>query len=439
MSTAAGLPSDYYFIDASIEGQLCETRPAPVMVINPGVPPVPGCVVNTSSMTESSAGIGGLEKTSFAPREAVKLNLGVQDLNGFAVTVALRDGLSNILDSASAGFSHLIRHANDKGPGVYGQLFTIRAMQQGQPVPGVEIMAGVKASQAVISRAVTDTDGRALLVFPQLMGNAQLFASVAEGGPGGITLQWEEEPGNQTGIPFPCLRLGEHLRADMESRLFNARITAGFQGEQTKAFDVSVRDTTDFYGKPDQRYWLDSYVRFPVMEEVMLEIIPPVKFRKVGDEQFLQVLNLPRKTFFDEPALVLVDGVPVPNNKKLLDLDPISVRCIDVMTRKYILGTTEFNGVVHFKTYSVNGPAPGTERRWQGLQEDVQYQGVLVSSNSQTMPEMRNLVFHDLKQKGESGELQFVMPDKEGDYQLRIIGLRGLSPVIQSAMLRVIR
>jgi hypothetical protein len=64
---------------------------------------------------------------------------------------------------------------------------------------------------------------------------------------------------------------------------------------------------------------------------------------------------------------------------------------------------------------------------------------VLVSSNSQTMPEMRNLVFHDLKQKGESGELQFVMPDKEGDYQLRIIGLRGLSPVIQSAMLRVIR
>lgn len=438
LPTATALPSDYYFIDAVMEGISCETRPAAVMIVNPAIPPAPNCnpVIPAAPAAGNSM---ALDKKDYKPREEVKLDLGTQGMEELVVTVAQHDALSELLDSASAGFEHVIRHEASSSGSLDGQVFTVRATRQGQPASGIDVLAGVRGQQTVLARGTTDADGRATLVFPQLNGLVRIFATVADGSAAGVTLQWEEEPSASADIPFPCLRLGEYHRAGLEQRLFNARITAGFLGEQTKAFDVAEKDTTDFYGKPDQRYWLDSYVRFPVMEEVILEIMPPVKFRKQGDEQYLQVLNLPLKTFFETPALVMVDGLPVPNDKKLLDLDPITVRCVDVMTRKYILGSREFSGIVHFKTYRGNGQTAGIERLWQGLQDGVQYQGVSATGSQQSLPQMRNLVFHEMRTRGESKDLSFTLPDGEGTYQLRMLGLRNGGPTVNSALLQVSR
>ncbi len=81
-------------------------------------------------------------------------------------------------------------------------------------------------------------------------------------------------------------------------------------------------DSAAFYGKPSESYLLDAYTRFPAMEEVLREYVPGVAPRKRQGKFRLMVLNLPYKEFFEEPSLVMIDGVPVQDMDKADCLQP---------------------------------------------------------------------------------------------------------------------
>ena len=50
-------------------------------------------------------------------------------------------------------------------------------------------------------------------------------------------------------------------------------------------------DTTMFYGKPEDQYYLDDYTRFITMEEVMREFIYDVRIRKESSKYIFRVRN----------------------------------------------------------------------------------------------------------------------------------------------------
>jgi hypothetical protein len=120
-------------------------------------------------------------------------------------------------------------------------------------------------------------------------------------------------------------------------------------------------DTLPFYGTPDITYSLDDYTRFPTMEEVLVEYVAEVKLIKTRTNIRFEVLNTPYKNYFSSNPLVLLDGVPVFNLKRLLDLDPLKIKKLEVMACKYYYGSASFNGIVSFITYEgdLAGYEPG--------------------------------------------------------------------------------
>lgn len=112
-------------------------------------------------------------------------------------------------------------------------------------------------------------------------------------------------------------------------------------------------DSVEFFGKPDEDVLLDNYTRFVTMEEVFREFIKTVMVRKRGDTLYLHVLDNfeINPKFMDDAPLVLLDGVPVVDNKQLFDIDPIRIRKIAVLARRYYLGPAEYAGVVSLQTY----------------------------------------------------------------------------------------
>lgn len=116
-------------------------------------------------------------------------------------------------------------------------------------------------------------------------------------------------------------------------------------------------DTLPFYGKADKEYLLDDYVRFPTMEEVMREYVFEVALRKQKEEFRFRVLNTPFQTYFDEDPLILLDGIPVFDMDRLMALDPLKIRKLEVVARKYFLGSLICNGIVSFSSY--NGDLAG--------------------------------------------------------------------------------
>lgn len=112
-----------------------------------------------------------------------------------------------------------------------------------------------------------------------------------------------------------------------------------------------VGDTLPFFGKSDKDYLLDDYTRFPTMEEVLREFVFEVRVRKQRDGYRIEVMNMPYRVFFDSEPLILIDGLPVFDTNTLMSIDPMKIRNVQVVARKYYFGSQVLNGIVSFTSY----------------------------------------------------------------------------------------
>lgn len=106
-------------------------------------------------------------------------------------------------------------------------------------------------------------------------------------------------------------------------------------------------------------YILDDYTRFPTMEEVFVEITPTVKLRRPGKKTVIYALM--NRSVVDGPsrwgeAVVMIDGVPVPDQKLIETYDPAIVKVVEVYPYRYNMGYRVFDGVVNLVTIKGNMP-----------------------------------------------------------------------------------
>lgn len=129
-----------------------------------------------------------------------------------------------------------------------------------------------------------------------------------------------------------------------------------FNGDIRKKVKVEMIDTIGFFHHPNETYLLDNYTRFTTMEEVLREYIISVNVRKRQNRYFLPVYN-DGETFnelFQNNPLVLLDGVPVFNMDKIMQYDPLKVRKLETVTRRYFYGKTINDGIINIVTYNGN-------------------------------------------------------------------------------------
>jgi hypothetical protein len=174
------------------------------------------------------------------------------------------------------------------------------------------------------------------------------------------------------------------------------------------------------------------------MEEVITEFITPVRIRKESGSAKLQILNSPAKGFFNDQGLLLLDGVPVADAKTLLELNPLLIRSIDVVSRKFTLGDSEFNGIVHFKSYrsdmaGVALSAKQGARDFRNIRFPVSMREHEYSGKDDPRPVLRNTIYWESgivpDQKGKAS-ISFPASDAEGDYRILVRGMNGKGEVI---------
>jgi hypothetical protein len=131
----------------------------------------------------------------------------------------------------------------------------------------------------------------------------------------------------------------------------NEPIAEKFKAEKYPERIKEVGDTLPFFGKADKDYLLDDYVRFPTMEEVLREFVAEVRVRKQKDKFRLEVLNVPYNLYFSNEPLILLDGLPVFDTNILIAMDPLKIRNIQVVAKRYYFGSKVFSGIVSFTSY----------------------------------------------------------------------------------------
>jgi hypothetical protein len=146
------------------------------------------------------------------------------------------------------------------------------------------------------------------------------------------------------------------------------------------------------------------------------------------------VLNYPYRLFFEDDPLVLFDGVPVSDMNKIIAFDPLKIKKIELMNRKYFLGPYAADGIISYTTY--NGDLAGFQfdpnvliLKYDGLQLQREFYSPVYETQEQVRsrePDFRNLLFWSPEvNTNESGKKQisFYTSDVKGKYVVVVEGI----------------
>ncbi|MEJ0083184.1 MAG: hypothetical protein WDM78_20055 [Puia sp.] len=134
-----------------------------------------------------------------------------------------------------------------------------------------------------------------------------------------------------------------------------------------------------------------------------------------------------RKSFFDQDPLIVLDGVPIFDATEVISLDPLKIKKIEIVTRKFFLGSVVASGI--FALYSYNNDMAGLQMNNRALildYEGLQLQREFYSPKydvSQTslkrIPDFRNVLAWEpnivIGKSGEA-EISFYSSDRKGKY-----------------------
>ena len=157
--------------------------------------------------------------------------------------------------------------------------------------------------------------------------------------------------------PLPSFSMpGQHADPLLQQNIA-VQVQNIYSGDKLKQMALPNIDTSTFYGKPDESYTLDNFVRFTTMEEVLREYVTSVNVKRRDGKFHLPVFNAVAIQPFQSDPMVLLDGVPIFDFNKFMEYDPLKVRKLEVVSRTYYLGKLSFEGLVNFVTY--NGDLTG--------------------------------------------------------------------------------
>lgn len=147
---------------------------------------------------------------------------------------------------------------------------------------------------------------------------------------------------------LPVLEIDSALLGDIQQRNVALQVQKAFQqdsipAKQAKHFSILP--------EPYKSFRLDEYTRFPTMEEVIIEFVSNVRFRKLDKMRRLAVISPELGEYTMGNSLVLLDNIPVFDHELLLQYNPLLIEKIDVYPGKYVFGSSFFDGIVSFTTY----------------------------------------------------------------------------------------
>ena len=332
---------------------------------------------------------------------------------------------SNVLNNKLPAFNFL--------PETYGHIVTGKMVTAATNVPAAGIIAylGVPGRRVQLFPAKSDSTGLLLFNTKDMYGNEivvqpnNLVDSTYR-----IDIQSPfSEQYSQT--PVPLFAVKPQMQQAFEARNVEMQLQNIYAGDRIKQFAEPIADSSGFYKKPTNSYLLDNYTRFITMEEVLREYVTEVNVVRRKGKYHLRIMG---ETGFLEDPMILVDGTPVFDADKLIAIDPVAIRKLEVVIQRYDYGPVKMEGILSFTSYKGNLAGMEIDPHaivvdYEGLQMQRIYYSPVYETESQVksrLPDYRNLLFWSPSvSANDKNAVSFYTSDQEGEY----IGIvQGITP-----------
>lgn len=234
--------------------------------------------------------------------------------------------------------------------------------------------------------------------------------------------------------PSPSFYFDKTLENELLTRSINMQTVNAYLPRLFTEKKAVLTDSLPFFGLPDEKYFLDDFTRFPTMEEVLREYVKGVLVRRRQKEFHLRMIDkLVPNTYYTTDPLMLLDGIPVFDADKIIEMDPLKVKKIELLSSRYFLGPLTFTGIVSFSTY--RGDLGGFEldpkvlvMPYEGVQAQREFYAPRYDSNNagSRVADFRNLLhWAPNVTTGKDGKatFEFYTSDQTGRYQMVIQGM----------------
>ncbi|HEX5151380.1 MAG TPA: hypothetical protein VFW07_08020 [Parafilimonas sp.] len=300
----------------------------------------------------------------------------------------------------------------------------------GLPAANIRVYLSVPGRHFRFANAVSNDSGKVFFDIKDFYGSGELIVQTGRGDSMYRVEIADPFSNNMSGWDIPQFSFPENRLKQLSQRNLGMQVQNAYLINKLNRFNSPALDTNAFYGKPDAVYYLDNYVRFNTMEEVLREYIAGVDVRLRQGNYSLRAVDPRNHTIFENNPLVLVDGVPIFDINKVIAYNPLKIKRADVLMRKYYINSLVTDGIVSYSTY--NGDLdgfqfdPGTiELSYNGLQLEREFyspQYATAEAKESRLPDYRNVLYWlpDVKR---NDQLSFYTSDVKGKYVAVIQGV----------------
>ena len=280
--------------------------------------------------------------------------------------------------------------------------------------------------------SVIDNDGRVAFYTGNIYGNKEYICEIEGIDPSlNCFISLDSPFAGAAVAPVEPLKLNASLREKLLARSVAMQLERKFTADTL--YDLLPIRSGGLFGETEIVYPLDDYTRFTTMEEVFIEFIPEIRARRRSDgsrDIQIRLLNGTEPAFSLSPTLMLLDGVPVFDQQKIMDYDPLLVESIHIYPQTYYIGNRSFEGIVNFVTYKHTLPGfqfGGNVRvlDFQGVSVPMAATGAAVERQDGYPDYRQTLYWHPMLElaPGTTLRIPVKLPDYEGRFSVVAEGL----------------
>jgi hypothetical protein len=305
----------------------------------------------------------------------------------------------------------------------------------GEPLAGQYCTLTVPGMNYKFQNGRTDGSGRVFFDIKDYYGTSGIVLHSGEHADSPAKVEifspFSEQYAGDRIIPFT---VPTSLAGALARRSLGMQIQNIYSGDSLQQFRPGAADTLHFFGRADRTYMLDDYTRFTTMEEVMREYVQFVNVNRLDGRLHLVMIDGLRKEVFEGGnSLVLLDGVQVPDDK-IFSYDPLKVRKLEVVGKRYFLGPNAYTGIVSLSTYKGNYEGFDLDRHsilvdYEGMQWQREFYSPSYATPQEAsghLPDFRDLLFWspDIHPDGKGNSpFAFYTSDLPGKYKIVVQGV----------------
>ncbi|MBW8242787.1 hypothetical protein K1F50_08250 [Muricauda oceani] len=306
---------------------------------------------------------------------------------------------------------------------------------EGQPSIGTKMVVSVPGEEFLLKFATTDRNGNFYTYLRKDYKKGIAIMQVAENTQDVNVILGETPRLDASGLDFNSFSLEPGYVDVIKMRSIHNQLENQFYSEKPDSVLLGL-PIDPFDGGMPETINLDDFTRFPTFQETLVEVLNYAGYRNnTNGNDYIRIaqdFEAYNEVENDFPAILLIDGVFIPNHEKVKEFDAKQIESISLVRDQFRMAGKDYQGMISVLTKDRNyfedyAPENGINIAIQKASPQKNYfkqRYLTEDQNGKRIPDYRRILLWEphFEIIGEDLQFEFYTSDLTGDFEVVLDG-----------------